>query len=616
MAIVSCPECNKKLKVADTSVGKKVKCSCGNIFVAQVDAPVEAVPAAAEKVYVACTECGAKLKVPTTSLGKKMKCPKCAGIFVAQLEEEAPPPPPPEPEPELADDEDMPPPMAKPIKKPVMDDDDLAAFADDERRMGEEEEMPRPKAKGKGKKTDDFDDEPMPKGKPGKKPPLKSKADDGSKPVYPSRVLQTLLVTLMLLGLAGIFAIMFFGPEFDLDVAKIAGIKSAEGLKKLPKRDDKGQNKVLDQEKGKDKNTDKKTDDSKPGDKDGKSGDKDKSLDKDKNGEKDGNSKIDDKGAGIEGNWSVVSAVMNGKADNEKIGDLMTFEKGKATLGGAPASYSLDNSNNPRSIDFTMEVGPGKLMKYPAIYKIEGDKLYLGFPGDIKNPQRPKDFDGKDDMTVVLRRTAKGEKAYSRTGSINNLKQLGLSIHSYHDTNKGVPPISITDDAGKPLLSWRVAILPYLDEIELYNAFDLTKPWNDPHNMKLISRMPKALMIPGIQAKEGMTHYRALSGPDTPLEPVKGAGKSKGRSLLSMTDGTSNVIVIVEATDPTIWTRPDDLAFDPKGPLPKFGVVPAGFNACFCDGTVRFIDAKTPENVLRPYLTCNNGMPRQPLEKE
>jgi len=166
-------------------------------------------------------------------------------------------------------------------------------------------------------------------------------------------------------------------------------------------------------------------------------------------------------------------------------------------------------------------------------------------------------------------------------------------------------------------LSWRVAILPYLDEQPLYSEFDLTKPWDDPHNLKLVARMPKVYMIPGFTAKEGMTHYRTLVGPGTALEPLKSpGGKLIGRNLLQFLDGTSNVIMAVEARDPTIWTKPDDLIYEPKGPLPKFGVVPAGFNAAFGDGTVRFIDAKTPEDVLRPYLTCNNGVSRQPLGDE
>src|ERR1700722_9802755 len=88
MAIVSCPECQKKLKVADASVGKKVKCSCGTVFVAEPEASAPAA-AATDKVVVACTECGAKLKVAGTSLGKKMKCPKCAAVFVAVVEKPA-----------------------------------------------------------------------------------------------------------------------------------------------------------------------------------------------------------------------------------------------------------------------------------------------------------------------------------------------------------------------------------------------------------------------------------------------------------------------------------------------------------------------------------------------
>jgi hypothetical protein len=187
-------------------------------------------------------------------------------------------------------------------------------------------------------------------------------------------------------------------------------------------------------------------------------------------------------------------------------------------------------------------------------------------------------------------------------------------MHNHHGAYKAFPSAAISDASGKPLLSWRVAILPYLEEIELFQAFDLTKPWDDPHNLKLIAKMPKIYVVPGVEAKEGMTHYRTLVGPGTPMEPQKGPdGKLIGRKVQVMTDGTSNIIVAVEAKDPTIWTRPDDLTYDPKGPLPKFGVSPQGFNAAFADGTVRFIGANVADDILRPYFTCNNGMPRQPL---
>jgi hypothetical protein len=203
------------------------------------------------------------------------------------------------------------------------------------------------------------------------------------------------------------------------------------------------------------------------------------------------------------------------------------------------------------------------------------------------------------EVVYVLRQ--KGDRAQS----VNNLKQIGLAMHGYHDANKRLPPAGITsvnDPNGKPLLSWRVAILPYIDQAPLYQQFDLTQPWDSPQNKKLIAKMPQIYVVPGTESKEpGMTHYRVLVGPTTMFEP------GQKITLVSVTDGTSNTIMAVEAKEPTIWTRPDDLPFDPKGPLPKFGVSPDGFNALFGDGVVRFIRSTTPEETLRALITRNGG---------
>ena len=203
-----------------------------------------------------------------------------------------------------------------------------------------------------------------------------------------------------------------------------------------------------------------------------------------------------------------------------------------------------------------------------------------------------------------------------RTRSQNNLKQIGLALHSYHDANKFLPPAGITDGDGKPLLSWRVAILPYVEQGALYQQFDLNKPWDHPTNKKLIAQMPAIYMVPGADAKEGETNYRVLVGPGTMFQVLKGEGGQPVRRTLitAAPDGTSNTIMAVEAAQPTIWTRPDDLPYDPKGQLPKFGVTPDGFNALMGDGSVRFIRASVREDVLRPYLTGNNGILRMPLD--
>lgn len=239
MAIVSCPECQKKLKVADTSIGKKVKCSCGNIFVAQESAAAvtPAVEPTPEKVFVSCTECGAKLKVGTGSLGKKMKCPKCAAVFVANLPEEAPPPMPKAPVPPTIDEDEDAPVKAKAKAKAKDDEDDLFAFAQSESGGEDKDESlsgldddapPPPKVKAVTKVDDDDDEEEAPKAKPkakklddddddddkpkskGKKPPPPSSGKKDEPLKYPSRILVNLLVFLMLLGFIGAFAGVLF----------------------------------------------------------------------------------------------------------------------------------------------------------------------------------------------------------------------------------------------------------------------------------------------------------------------------------------------------------------------------------------------------------------------
>jgi len=195
------------------------------------------------------------------------------------------------------------------------------------------------------------------------------------------------------------------------------------------------------------------------------------------------------------------------------------------------------------------------------------------------------------------------------TQSINNLKNIALAMHGYHDSNKALPPAGISNlraGDGKPLLSWRVAILPYIEQGPLYQQFDLTQPWDHPTNKRLIARMPQTYVVPGTENKEGYTHYRVLVGPGTMFEALPGNG---GIRFSGITDGTSNTLMVVEAADPTIWTRPDDLPYNPNAPLPKLGTTPDGFNAAMGDGTARFFRSATPEATLRALITRNGGEP-------
>ena len=166
--------------------------------------------------------------------------------------------------------------------------------------------------------------------------------------------------------------------------------------------------------------------------------------------------------------------------------------------------------------------------------------------------------------------------------SLQNLKQLGLAFHSYHDITR-VLPTNITDRNGKPLLSWRVAILPYLEEDRLYKQFKLEEPWDSEHNKKLIEKMPTVYAPIRVKAKAGETFYQVFYGKGALFRPA-------ALPIIpgSVPDGTSKTAMVAEAAEPVIWTRPADIPFDhEKKDLPKLGGMFDGdFNVTLCDGSV------------------------------
>ena len=191
-----------------------------------------------------------------------------------------------------------------------------------------------------------------------------------------------------------------------------------------------------------------------------------------------------------------------------------------------------------------------------------------------------------------------------RAVSSNNLKQIALAMHNYHDAMNGFPAAAITDKNGKALLSWRVAILPYVEEAALYKQFKLDEPWDSNHNKTLIARMPKLYAPPmtGKPRKANTTYYQVFTGTDAMFS------KKAGRRIQTITDGTSNTAMVVEAGEPVIWSKPDDVEYDAKKALPKLGgLFKEGFHVALGDGSTRFIGRKAKPAAIRALITPSGG---------
>jgi len=222
--------------------------------------------------------------------------------------------------------------------------------------------------------------------------------------------------------------------------------------------------------------------------------------------------------------------------------------------------------------------------------KVKDDRLSLTVDETILPLLRP--------AVVAVRQSAE------RASSANNLKQIGLALHNYHDVHKAFPAQASYSKDGKPLLSWRVQILPYIEQDALYKEFHLDEPWDSAHNKKLIARMPATYRSSAKLAAGGKTTYLGISG-----EHAMFPGR-KPVAIREVTDGTSNTLFVVDASDAhgVPWTKPEDFQYDPDHPLDGLvGHFPHGFNALFVDGSVHFLRDKIDPKVLRALFTRDGG---------
>ena len=138
------------------------------------------------------------------------------------------------------------------------------------------------------------------------------------------------------------------------------------------------------------------------------------------------------------------------------------------------------------------------------------------------------------------------------------MKQLGVAMHNYAADHKDhFPPAVVMGPDGKTPHSWRIELLPYLEQQNLYNAYKTNEPWDSPDNKK-IAETRVALFGLGDDGGKNYSDYYVLTGKGTIF-----SGK-EGMKIPDITGGTSNTILIVEAKRDVPWTKPEDIDFDPN----------------------------------------------------
>jgi RNA polymerase sigma factor (sigma-70 family) len=230
-----------------------------------------------------------------------------------------------------------------------------------------------------------------------------------------------------------------------------------------------------------------------------------------------------------------------------------------------------------------------------------------------------------------------GALSEARKQSILSLRQIALAMHNYLGTTGSFPPPAIYSKAGKPLLSWRVALLPYLNQNNLYRQFRLDEPWDGPHNKKLLAYTLKVYQIPGSKDRTS-TYYQVFVGQDTIFEQRRSGRESRatigmggggapapgndeantgavsrepaGMGIADIPDGLSNTILVIEGGSPVPWTKPEDLAYAATGRIPPLGgAIPDAIYAAFADGAVYALKRQYDEHTLRLAITRNDGQP-------
>jgi beta-lactamase regulating signal transducer with metallopeptidase domain len=238
---------------------------------------------------------------------------------------------------------------------------------------------------------------------------------------------------------------------------------------------------------------------------------------------------------------------------------------------------------------------------------------------------------GSAAATNLLEAVSQSRIAARRTVSANNMKQIMLAMHNWAEIARvpgtvenrfPAPVIMGKDGKGRFPHSWRVAILPFIEQVDLYNQYNFDEPWDSEANKRVLEKMPAVYRNPADDPKSTTSAYYVLTGSKLLEEKAADGGgtsppeggfptafSAKNGMLFSqITDGMSNTIAVVEAKTGIPWTKPEDIVIDPAKDLPKLGgITEGGFYAALCDGSVRFLKSNIDPKTLKLLIMPGDG---------
>ncbi len=209
-----------------------------------------------------------------------------------------------------------------------------------------------------------------------------------------------------------------------------------------------------------------------------------------------------------------------------------------------------------------------------------------------------------------------------RVSKMNDMKQIGLAMHNFHDIN-GFFPGNIVDKEGKPLMSWRVLLLPFLEHGALFEELHLDEPWDSKHNMEVATRSAPELYCR--EDRPWMTTYLRpmYVGSDIAfmrgeMQPIEKSFSGRqcylqpGEKFKDITDGTALTIMVAEVAPEhaVFWTKPEDSEVDLKDPLAKLRTDKReGFVTGRYDGSAKFETFDIDAALLKKMITKSVGEP-------